>query len=180
MPAPGTEAAGRDKQSEAPPQPQLMSGPLENTGLWNHLRCTHYSLSLISPAPVVDFSHKLSVHVMQIFTLCQELCQIFLHGLNHLILTILLYGGGRHNPQFTDEKAEAKRGQATNQRLHGRGFENRAGLRLEAPFQEDCIQLQRQVSKVPKANNQKKYPLSTVLHKQLKNFGNVQKRGDDI
>ena len=74
MPAPGTEAAGRDGIVRGSSPPQLMSGPLEHIGLWNHLRCTHYSLSLISPAPVVDFSHKLSVHVMQVFTLCQELC----------------------------------------------------------------------------------------------------------
>ena len=38
--------------------------------------------------------------------------------------TIPLYGGGHHNPQFTDEEAEAQRGSETNQKLHSGGSED--------------------------------------------------------
>lgn len=59
----------RRSQRLSPPEPH--QDPLSMC-LWNHGCLSPYSLSLIFSAPLVEFSHKCHVRIMQVFTLCQQ------------------------------------------------------------------------------------------------------------
>lgn len=73
IPGPWRWVADTRNRGIARGSPQRVNLDPLSISLWNHVRLQYYSLSLIFPPPLVEFSHKCNVHMIQVFTLCQEL-----------------------------------------------------------------------------------------------------------